>query len=117
MRAALTAAIVVTCLSSAFAAWPLFSANTEQDEFLVVLTCYAGFESRIAAGRASRQVRSADLWQNLPERDKLISCTLKGCERLWWLVIYNVAEPTGPEDGGGHQRAEARNSRLAEKRE
>ena len=83
MRAALTAAIVVTCLSSTFAAWPLFSATTELDEFLVVLTCYAGFESRIAAGRASRQVRSGDLWHKLPDRDEFIPHTFKRCEHLW----------------------------------
>ena len=31
----------------------------EPDEFVVVLTSYAGFESRVAAGRASRQVLPA----------------------------------------------------------
>lgn len=30
-----------------------------KSDIVVVLTCYAGFEDRIAAGRASRQVSSA----------------------------------------------------------
>ena len=51
------AAFVAFVLATVFLSVAAGSRLAEEDDFVAVLTCRAGMEDRISAGRASREVR------------------------------------------------------------